>query len=42
MSEHDVKKNYLDKVCSAVRWKQAHDVIRRELSDHIEDPVTRV
>ena len=37
MSEHDVKKTYLDKVCSAVRWKQAHDTIRRELSDHIED-----
>ncbi|MBQ4611653.1 MAG: hypothetical protein IJB30_07920, partial [Clostridia bacterium] len=37
MSEHDAKKNYLDKVCSAVRWKQAHETIRRELSDHIED-----
>jgi len=37
LSEHDVKKTYLDKVCSAVRWKQAHDTIRRELSDHIED-----
>ena len=37
MSEHDAKKSYLDKVCSAVRWKQAHEVIRRELSDHIED-----
>lgn len=37
MSEHDVKKSYLDKVCSAVRWKQAHEAIRCELSDHIED-----
>jgi len=37
LSEHDAKKNYLDKVCSAVRWKQAHEAIRRELSDHIED-----
>lgn len=37
MSEHDVTKSYLDKVCSAVRWKQAHETIRRELSDHIED-----
>ncbi len=37
MSEHDAKKSYLDKVCSTVRWKQAHEVIRRELSDHIED-----
>jgi len=37
LSEHDAKKSYLDKVCSAVRWKQAHEAIRRELSDHIED-----
>ena len=37
MSEHDAKKSYLDKVCSAVRWKQAHEAIRRELSNHIED-----
>ena len=37
MSEHDVKSIWLDKVCSAVGWKAAHDVIRRDLSDHIED-----
>ncbi|MBR5292969.1 MAG: FtsW/RodA/SpoVE family cell cycle protein [Clostridia bacterium] len=37
MWEHDAKKSYLDKVCSAVRWKQAHETIRRELSDHIDD-----
>ncbi len=37
MSEHEAKRSYLDKVCAAVRWKQAHESIRRELSDHIDD-----
>lgn len=37
LSEHEAKKNYIDKVCAAVRWKAAHETIRHELSDHIED-----
>lgn len=37
MLERNIKEEYLDKVCGAVRWKQAHSTIRRELSDHIED-----
>lgn len=31
------KKAYLDAVCAQVRWKQAHETIRRELGDHIDD-----
>jgi len=31
------EKNYLDQVCSHVKWKQAHESIRWELSAHMED-----
>ena len=31
------EKNYLDAVCGHVKWKQAHDNIRRELSQHMEE-----
>ncbi len=28
---------YLKSVCAEVRWRQAHDAVRSELSAHIED-----
>lgn len=31
------ERSYIDAVCDHVRWKQAHNSIRRELGDHIED-----
>lgn len=34
-SEH--AKDFLKTVCAQVRWKQAHETIRRDLADHIED-----
>lgn len=29
--------NYLDSVCSQIRWKKAHPAIRKELEGHIEE-----
>lgn len=37
MQPSENSKAYLQAVLAQVRWKQAHDVISRDLSDHIED-----
>lgn len=37
MSEHDVFRAYLEKVCEQIRWKKARPVIHKELGDHLED-----
>lgn len=33
----DLKKNYLDGVCSEIRWKVVRSAVREELEGHIED-----
>ena len=37
MQQFSEKQAFLDTVCKNVRWKQAHEVISRDLSDHIDD-----
>ena len=37
MQTSEWEQAFLDTVCSEVRWRAAHPVIRSELSDHIED-----
>jgi len=37
MLPSDHMKEYLDEICSQVRWKKAHGVIRKELQDHLQD-----
>lgn len=42
MSHFDLRVDYLNKVCSQIRWKRAHDIVRRELGDHISDQQDRL
>lgn len=37
MPHFNLMEKYLDKVCSQIRWKRAHPIVRRELGDHISD-----
>ncbi len=37
MPQSEGEKRFINAVCEQVRWKQAHKVIVRDLSDHIED-----
>lgn len=37
MRQSDEEKRFLRTVCEQVRWKQAHEIIVRDLSEHIED-----
>ena len=37
MQQHNLFRDYLDKVCEQIRWKKAHSVVCRELGDHLKD-----
>lgn len=37
MQPPEKSKTFLRTVCEQVRWKQAHEVVCRDLADHIED-----
>lgn len=37
MSQNNKAKDYLQEVCSHIRWKRAHEIVLKELEAHIED-----